>query len=221
MNFYDFLQLFKSIQLDNHLPSNVSSLSKATQCYKKLFQSCYPVPPSNFFNDTFLDFETQIGAIPIQNKIIVAGHAFLFEEMVDIWHNDLSYSTAELEPVTGLCFFTEKFRLPRNPWNSLPFKKDEIGLILSQFVLKDKISMLKKYPEVYCFAEYFEPIFESRSEKLSIENIFKEKGLLFKPVYGKEKNGHECFNRSHWITKNLKKKMVPLGEYYFKKDIIV
>jgi len=228
MNFYDFCKIADKIIF--HIPiedlkkshllkdytipkeKNKFILFSLKTCYSKLFPKFYDTQ-RDFTNEYFLDWTTETynysgPTIKIKNNNNL--YIFLPEEILHIFHNDLSRSHVEIEPRYNICNLMKSFRIPHNPYSNTPFSIKDIKDIISQFILfNENIINWNKFPEVYLFFENFEIILKD-TEPLNnyftidyLSSFFKKKGLVFVEQY-KKKTKLFYENESYWKPKNIK-----------------
>jgi hypothetical protein len=142
------------------------------------------------------------------NSIIVRDFAnnyycFTFDEIIQIFHTDLSRSNAEIEPNYNVCSVQKSFRLPHNPYSNLCFSVLEIKQILSQILLiRDKMLNFKKFPEVCFFLFHYIEIVDACKDLSPyyttdfLNEFFESLGLMFKEKIINNQN------HSKWIYKS-------------------
>lgn len=122
-------------------------------CYLQLFPFSPAKPITGCVNDALLDFDP-VSDYTSQELVVVEsrGSTFCFrlEELLSIFHNDLSRSVLEYEPQYHILTLTKSFRLPTHPYLQKRFTSDEIAQIVHQMVLKFD-TLPKKFPEVFLF----------------------------------------------------------------------
>ncbi|NDE13718.1 hypothetical protein EBZ80_02175 [bacterium] len=159
MDFLSFLEIFHEIWSKRVTPK---SLDRARDCFHEIFPRFYRFPHGlEIGNEYFLDFET-----PTTDNgpvILVVEHsrvyAFQPSEVWNIFHSDLTRSSAETESTTGIVTIVRGFRLPRNPYSNRVFDRGQIRCILSQLALLGAIPE-KPMPEVWIFFRSFGDILE-------------------------------------------------------------
>lgn len=174
-------------------------------CFKRIFPSGLQ-PLAQPVNDTYLDFETAIKAG--KNIYVKQGkdiYAFLPSEIVDIFHSDLSSSSAEVVPGYNACTLKMTFRLPRNPYTNKTFTLEQLDLILSQMLINHTIHQTCKHPEVPIFLIHRRKfILEGQQQQAKykvtkyISEVLEENGLQFLQKYKYNPQTHDCDNTSFW-----------------------
>jgi hypothetical protein len=184
------------------------------KCFKMIFPNYYR-KKLDIKNEYFLDWTTPTEDYIKDDLIIVTDdskntYSFLFDEIINIFHNNLSRSNAEIEPQYNICTVTKSFRLPVNPYSNLSFSLNEMKQIISQILLYNKkMIQYKEMPEIYHFLKNYEIIIKD-CENLSnyfvtdyLFLFFKKKGLIYKEKT-KIKTKVFCDNFSKWQDKKMK-----------------
>jgi len=152
------------------LPWNVSQVLALKQCHRELFPFSEKVLET-CVNDTLLDLEPITDA-SVENLLLVErkGNVFCFslEEILSIFHSDLSRSVVEYEPHYHITTLTKAFRLPTHPYLQEKFTVDEIRQIVEQIVLKFD-SFPAVYPEVFLFLRHATTLLETCADKSNYE----------------------------------------------------
>jgi len=192
----------------NHDDLKIHSIIK---CYLQIFPHYYK-NSSAFINEYFLDWSTRTDE-PDDDVIIVKDHlnnyyCFKFNEVVNIFHIDLSRSNADLEFHYNICSVQKSFRLPHNPYSNLVFSVEEVKQILSQILLiKDKNLNFKKYPDVCWFLYNYQEVMKECKGLSSyyatdaLNKFFEQKGLFYKEKT-KIISRNVCENYSEWINRS-------------------
>ena len=191
MEFLDFYRLGKNVLEPQHLSQSpvLQRLAQQTtkkwpvlqvlalkHCYRQLFPFPTSVPSS--VNDTLLDLDP-VKDFSVQELILVQRKhnvfCFRLEEILSIFHNDLSRSVLEYEPQYHILTLTKAFRLPTHPYLQEPFTLDEIRQIMNQMVLKFD-ALPREFPIVYLFLRHAKTILDTCSS-LSSSNYETTKCL--------------------------------------------
>ena len=218
MNFYSFFKIGKDVFFPGDVSKSkvLSLLSKKyskmswaglqilalKHCYLQLFPFSSSPKPVACVNDTLLDMD-EVKDFKVQDLLILerkdATFCFRLEEIVSIFHNDLSRSVLEYEPQFHIFTLTKAFRLPTHPYLQQPFTLEEIHQIMEQMVLKFH-ALPKMYPEVYLFMGHASSILQ-QSKGLSnyaltgfLESWFESHGTRFVEKY----NVKTRENQSYW-----------------------
>ena len=152
------------------LPWKVSQVLALKHCHRLLFPLSEKALET-CVNDTLLDLEP-ITDSSVQDLLLVErkGNVFCFslEEILSIFHNDLSRSVVEYEPHYHITTLTKAFRLPTHPYLQEKFTVDEIRQIVEQIVLKFD-SLPAAYPEVYLFFRHATALLKTCTDKSNYE----------------------------------------------------
>jgi len=200
------------IKDENYQNKETLLLYSLVKCFKMIFPRFYE---SKKFpvNEYFLDWTTETNdffhkAVMIKDKNNL--YMFLPEEIVHIFHNDLTRSYIEVEPTYNVCNIIKSFRIPHNPYSNTPFSLADIKDIISQLILMGGIpNEWKKYPELYIFFQHFESIYRQANNLNNyfmtdfLSTFFKKKGLHFQEKF-KKKTKSYYENLSVWKSKNNK-----------------
>jgi hypothetical protein len=199
MDFLYFIDIFREVWGKR---MTQKTLETARRCFHQIFPGFYRFPKNTEAgNEFFLDFETPVEAHAPETVVLVKEggrvYAFLASEVWNIFHSDLSRSSAETESTTGIVTIVRGFRLPRNPYSNRPFDEGRVRSILSQLALSGSMPE-KPMPEVAVFFRLFAEILketEGTSAYRTTEalyNIFVREGMTFQ----ERSAGTE--NTSHW-----------------------
>lgn len=184
-------------------PWKVLQILALRHCFLQLF----PLSKEsvmNCVNDTLLDFDS-VSDYAVRDLIIVEsrGSTFCFrlEEILSIFHNDLSRSVLEYEPQYHILTLTKAFRLPTHPYLQEKFSVDEVSQIVQQMVVKFD-ALPRQFPEVYLYLRHASDIIP-RCEKKSnyevtqvLEAFFESQRSRYLEKYTiKTRENH-----SHWNT---------------------
>jgi len=195
-------RLFK--ETGKKTPWNVLQVLALKHCYLQLFP--YPQEkPIHCVNDTLLDFDS-VSDYTVENLIVVEsrrGSTFCFslQEILSIFHSDLSRSVLEYEPQYHILTLTKAFRLPTHPYLQETFTAEDIRQIIQQMVLKFDTLPLQ-YPEVYVFLRNAFSVLEQCQKKSNydittcLETYFESQKSTFKQKYTVKTRE----NQSYWDT---------------------
>lgn len=174
-------------------------------CYKHIFPNTSHAHLETV-NDTYLDFETAVQ--PSNNILVRQGkdtYAFQPKEIVDIFHSDLSSSTAEVVPGFHACTLKMTFRLPRNPYTNKTFTLEQLDSILAQMILTRTIHNVLKHPEIpIFFLNRHKLILQGQQQQAKykttkhIGEVLEQNGLQFIQRYKYNSHTHDCDNSSSW-----------------------
>ena len=184
-------------------PWNVVQVLALKHCYLQLFPFSQEksIP---YVNETLLDFDP-VSDYSVENLIVVEsrGSTFCFtlEEIMSVFHSDLSRSVLEYEPQYHILTLTKSFRLPTHPYLQETFTADDIRQIVQQMVLKFNTLPLQ-YPEVYVFLRNAFSVVEQCQKKSNydittyLETYFESQRSTFKQKYTVKTRE----NQSYWDT---------------------
>lgn len=241
VQFYKFLKLSKNLfdDLDSKKIRNLKinkdkkyknisiwdlRLKSLIHCYHQIFPDYYKDLKSNIKinNDTLLDFDTQTINYD-GDQIIVCdskneGYIFSYDEIVQIFTNNLSNSVAVLNNLFNIkdCSVIKTFKIPINPWTNAEFTLSEIEQIVGQMILiiSFRDYKLNSNQILSYFILYFPIIYDKiNTIKKSIKNIdeynrnvnqilldfFNNYGFQFKEKTIIKSN--DCINESNWTKK--------------------
>ena len=175
-------------------------------CYLALFPPLMTEASSlQCVNDTLLDFDPVCDYSERELIVIeTRGSTFCFrlEELLSIFHNDLSRSVLEYEPQYHILTLTKAFRLPTHPYLQEKFTKDDIAQMVHQMILKfDRLPL--DYPEVYLFLRNADLVLDTCSKKSNydittcLETYFESQQSRYIQKFTVKTRE----NQSYWDTK--------------------
>lgn len=218
----DIFQTLSRTQLQKIFPHQRTKqleLQKSIHCYLMIFHnSLQHFATLKPINEYFLDLETPTTPLPPHTIIVPhdsqTSYVFTIDDIINIFHTNLSQSTVEYNHTYKLCTLTRSFCPPRNAYTGLPFTIAQVKWILTQMALYNETHHLKRFPEVQTFVMFLDKFYDKiqgiDSDYDMTEHIidfFDQHSLMFVQKYGRVQSSSElCYNNSHW--KNKKKKQV-------------
>jgi len=160
--------------------------------------------PSSCINDVFLDLEPvkecQDPVLVIEGKH--GAFCFRLEEILSLFHNDLSRSVVEYEPTYKVFSVMKTFRLPTHPYTGGPFTLQELGQLINQIVVAfDKLPL--RCFEVYVFLSHARQMHQECQGKsnyevtTALETFFEGRAMRYIEKFNKKTKD----NFSHWNAK--------------------
>ena len=164
-------------------------------CFHRLFVQ--PQTISSCINDLLLDFDTVVKECNPRDVVMVRSpqgdFCFTTEELLSIFHSDLSRSTLDIDPQYGIASITKNFRLPTNPYTQRVFTEDEIAQIVDQVALKAE-RLPREHFEAYMFFQDYRALLRECSGKSNYEVVgileayFESRGVRYVQQHKKKEN---------------------------------
>lgn len=240
MDFYNFYEIGRGVVHAHDIPRSktLAQIQRAAgknvpwpilqilvlkHCYLEFFPLSLDAP-LHCINDTLLDFDP-VSDYTFKDLIVVksreSSFCFRLEEILSIFHNDLSKSVLEYEPQHQIVTLTKSFRLPTHPYLQERFTMEDISQIVQQMVVKFD-ALPRKFPEVYLFLRNAKMILETCRNKSNyhittyLETYFESQHTHYVEKYSVKTRE----NQSHWdasIPKRIRTE--PQMYYWFLENV--